>query len=181
MPVRRAAAPTLATDTLVLVPTLVLAAGIARLDLALASGAALLSMRAFSAWMNGHAPLDAWRAAIRCACAGLGCLLLAGLVLLGLALALWRWWTPATTAPTSAAVLVLGWALIVAVGERAHSAAEWATVAVMGVLAAGVAWFGWQAPPAVLHAAIALCGLALAAHGWRLLRFACFALLQAKR
>jgi hypothetical protein len=176
---RRAAEPPLVTGTLLVVPALVLAAGIARFDLALASGAALLAMRAFSASMSRHAPWDAWRAAIRCAIAGLGALLLAGLVLLALLLALWGWCTPGSS-PTSAAVLVLGWALIAAAGERAHSAAEGAIVAVMGMLAAGVAWTGWQAPAAAVHAAVALCGLVLAARGWRLLRLASFALLQAK-
>lgn len=181
MAARPAAEPPLATGTLVLVPALVFAAGIARFDLALASGAALLAMRAFGASMSRQAPWDAWRAAIRCASAGLGALLLAVLVLLALLLALRGWWTPGTTSPTSAAVLVLGWALIAAAGGRAHAAAEWAIVAAMGVLAAGVAWTGWQAPAAALHAAVALCGLVLAARGWRLLRLASFALLQAKQ
>jgi hypothetical protein len=178
---RRVAEPLLAAGTLVLVPAVVLAAGIARFDLALAGGAALLAVRAFSAWMSQRAPWDAWRAAIRCAAAGSGALLLAGLLLLALALALRGLWTPGTTSATSAAVLVLGWALIAAVDRHARSVAEWSIVGVVGVLAAVVVWTGWQAPAAAQHAAVALCGLALAARGWRLLRFASFALEQTDR
>lgn len=163
---------------LLVVPALLFAAGVALPDLTLLCGGALLSARAFDAWMTLRGPWDAWRAAIHCVTAGLAFLVLGGLALLAGVLV--SWW-PVSSASSSAAVVVLAWALVAGIAARAVGVLERAIIAVTGTLALSLVAARWQAPPAAVQIASVCCGLVLLARGWHLLRHVCFALLQMDR
>ena len=167
-----------AAPRLLLVPALLFATGVVWSDLTLLCGGALLSVRAFDAWMTWRGPWDAWRAAIRCASAGLAFLALGGLVLLAVVLLSWR---PVNSAPSSAAVVVLAWALVAGLAARSVGVLERVIIAATGALALFLAVSGWQMPPIALQTASVGGGLVLLARGWHLLRHVCSALLQMDR
>ncbi len=162
-----------------------LVAGVARHDCALIAAAGPLALAAFYARMDADAPVDAFRAAVRCVVAGAGSLLAAVLLLAVVALAVQGLWVPAHD-PYFAGVAVLvasAGALVRAMAdERDAAAGRWLlpSAAAAGgaalALVAAVEPTGW-ATCALPLATAALMGLA----GWRLLGEVSTGLLAAGR
>ena len=90
-------------------------------------------------------------------------------------------WRPPSSAPSSAAIVVLAWALVAVVAARAVGVLERAIIAVAGALTLSLAAAGWRAPPVALQIAAVCCGVTLLARGWHLLRRVCPSLLQMDR
>jgi len=162
-----------------------LGAGIARRDCALIAAAGPLALAAFYGRMDADAPVDAFRAAVRCIVAGAGSLFAAVLLLAAVALAVQGLWLPAHDPHfVGAAVLVASIGALVRVMADEHDAGAGgrllplAAAAGGAVLALGVAGepSGW-ATCALPIATAVLMGLA----GWRLLAEVSTGLLAAGR
>ncbi|MBX3672598.1 MAG: hypothetical protein KF776_06450 [Burkholderiales bacterium] len=162
-----------------------LGAGIARRDCALIAAAGPLALAAFYGRMDADAPVDAFRAAVRCIVAGAGSLFAAVLLLAAVALAVQGLWLPAHDPHfVGAAVLVASIGALVRVMADEHDAGSGgrllplAAAAGGAVLVLGVAGepSGW-ATCALPIATAALMGLA----GWRLLAEVSTGLLAAGR
>ena len=150
-----------------------LGAGIARRDCALIAAAGPLALAAFYGRMDADAPVDAFRAAVRCIVAGAGSLLAAALLLAAVALAVQGLWLPAHDPYfMGAAVLVASVGGLVRVMADEHDAGAGGWLLPLAATAGGAALAlvaagepsGW-ATCALPIATAALMGLA----GWRLL------------
>jgi len=162
-----------------------LGAGIARRDCALIAAAGPLALAAFYGRMDADAPVDAFRAAVRCVAAGAGSLLAAVLLVAVVALAVRGLWLPAHDPYfVGAAVLAASVGALVRVmaEEGDAGAGGWLlplSAAAGGAalaLAAAVEPSGW-ATCALPIATASLMGLA----GWRLLAEVSTGLLAAGR
>lgn len=170
-----------AAPGLVLVPAGLIAAGLLLPDLALLCGGALLSARAFDAWMTLCRPWEPWRAAVRCATAGLAFVVLGGLVLLVVAMAARGSWMPINPARFSVAAVVMAWAFVALIAAPAAGELELTIVAVIGAVALSLAAVGWQAPASAMRIAGVGSGLVLMGRGWHLMRHVCSAFLRMDR
>jgi len=162
-----------------------LGAGIARRDCALIAAAGPIALAAFYGRMDADAPVDAFRAAVRCIAAGAGSLAAAMILAAGVVLAVQGLWLPAHDPYLAGAVVLaaaVGVLVRVMADEQDAAAGRWllpsAATAGGGALAlvAAVEPSGWAACALPLATA-ALMGLA----GWRLLADVSTGLLSAGR
>lgn len=150
-----------------------LGTGIVRNDCALIAAAGPLALAAFYLRMDAEAPVDAFRAAVRCIVAGAGSLLAALLLLVVVVLAMQGLWLPAHDPyALGAAVLVMS------VGVLVHVMADEADAAgsrCLLPLAAGAGGAALALVAAVEPSGWATCALPIATAvlmglaGWRLL------------
>ena len=157
-----------------------LAAGLALRNCVLIAASALVALQAFRAHMDANSPWQGWRAALRCALAGLVGLFGAGALLAMVGGAWMGWWEPRSDQPMlGLLVLALaafaGWTLHPRdEGERYRVANAFAMLA--GGIALLFASLGWSASPCVFAFVTAM---AVGWMGWTLLRSVAGELLMA--
>lgn len=146
-------------------------AGLALRDCVLIAAGALVALQAFHVHMDANAPWQGWRAAVRCALAGLGGLFAAGALLAMVGGAWIGWWQPRSDQPLLGLLVLALAALACWTLQPDDRDPRLGAGAAIVMLAGGVALLsaslGWP---------VALCLFALAAAvlvggiGWALLR-----------
>lgn len=155
-------------------PAMLLLAGWWRSDCVLFGTAVVLGLQTFLFRVDGEAPMDPWRAALRSWCGGAAAIAAGVVLVAGVgARALGLWGDSMAVAPDSwlivavAAALLTVWAnLVLHVDWRWADAGRIALLAGAGV-ASGLAVRGWGFAPCVFAA---VAGASVAYSGWQLAR-----------
>jgi len=157
-------------------------AGIALRDCVLIAASSLVALQAFHLHMNANAPWQGWRAALRCALAGLGGLFAAGALLAMVGSAWMGWWEPRADHPWLGLLVLSLAALACWALPLGDLDPRFGIGAAIAMLAGGVAIFsasrGW--PLALCLFAFATAAL-VGGIGWTLLRSTAAALAFADR